>query len=115
MKQSAYEILHIEPGANAKSIRRAYKELIRVYGPEQNPEKFSEIREAFEHLSRTENFRPDSNFPYYHNILTDIEKDPSMATAEKEFDPVEVYQLLTNIFETPYNTAYEIKSLLKND
>ena len=46
------ELLGVEPGADARELRRAYTRLIRVYKPEQEPEKFQRIRAAYELLLR---------------------------------------------------------------
>ena len=45
-----YEILGIEQGADEKTIKRAYFKLIRTYSPEKDPERFQEIRAAYERL-----------------------------------------------------------------
>lgn len=50
-----YEVLGISPNADAKEIKRAYFRLVRQYSPETNPERFQEIREAYEHLTSKEN------------------------------------------------------------
>ena len=45
-----YKTLGLEQGASQKEIKRAYFSLVRKYSPEEAPEKFREIREAYEHL-----------------------------------------------------------------
>lgn len=45
-----YEILGIQDDADEKTIKRAYFKLIRVYTPEKDPERFQEIRAAYERL-----------------------------------------------------------------
>lgn len=45
-----YEILGIQEDADEKKIKRAYFKLIREYSPEKNPERFQEIRAAYERL-----------------------------------------------------------------
>lgn len=45
-----YTVLGLEQGANQKEIKRAYFSLVRKYSPEESPEKFREIREAYERL-----------------------------------------------------------------
>lgn len=46
-----YQILGIEEGADEKEIKRAYFKLIRTYSPEKDPERFQEIRAAYERLT----------------------------------------------------------------
>jgi hypothetical protein len=43
-----YELLGVQPGVSPHDLRRAYTGLIRVYKPEQFPEHFRRIREAYE-------------------------------------------------------------------
>lgn len=46
-----YQILGIAENADPKEIKRAYFRLVRQYSPETDPERFQEIREAYEHLT----------------------------------------------------------------
>ena len=48
--KSDYEILGLEEGADEKEIKRAYFKLVRQFTPEKAPERFQEIREAYENL-----------------------------------------------------------------
>ncbi len=50
--QDPYALLGVRPGASAKEVRKAYTRLIRHYKPEQYPEHFRRIRDAFETLQR---------------------------------------------------------------
>ncbi len=43
-----FELLGVPPGVGERELRRAYARLIRVYKPEQFPEHFRRIREAYE-------------------------------------------------------------------
>ncbi len=54
MVQDYYEILGTQPGASALDIKKAYFSLVRKYPPEQYPEEFKRIREAYEVLSNEE-------------------------------------------------------------
>ena len=49
-----YEILGIDANADEKTIKKAYFRLIRVHSPEKDPEKFQQIRAAYERLSNPE-------------------------------------------------------------
>lgn len=46
----AYKVLGIAKGADQKEIKRAYFRLVRQFSPEHDPERFQEIREAYEAL-----------------------------------------------------------------
>ena len=50
-----YDILGLKRGASPQEIKRAYFTMVRKYSPEKDPEKFREIRDAYEHLQKMEN------------------------------------------------------------
>lgn len=54
MRKNYYEILGLDEGASESEIKRAYFKLIRTFSPESDPEKFQEIREAYENLKNPE-------------------------------------------------------------
>jgi curved DNA-binding protein CbpA len=45
-----YETLGISPDADEVALRKRYLELVRQYSPEKSPERFAQIREAYEQL-----------------------------------------------------------------
>lgn len=47
-----YKVLGLEPGAAPQEVKRAYFSLVRKYSPETDPDKFREIREAYEQLQK---------------------------------------------------------------
>lgn len=49
-----YEILGIEENADERTVKKAYFKLIRTYSPEKDPERFQEIRAAYERLMENE-------------------------------------------------------------
>jgi curved DNA-binding protein CbpA len=49
-KLDPYRVLGIDRRASDADIKRAYFQLVRQYPPEQAPEKFQEIRAAYEEL-----------------------------------------------------------------
>ena len=59
-KRDYYEVLGVEKGADAESIKKAYRKLAMKYHPDRNPgnaeaeEKFKEAAEAYEVLSDAE-------------------------------------------------------------
>jgi curved DNA-binding protein CbpA len=46
----AYAVLGLPPDSDDDAIRRRYLELVRQFSPEHHPEKFAEIRKAYEQL-----------------------------------------------------------------
>src|SRR5690349_15738491 len=52
-----YALLGVRPGDDARAIRKAYAALIRRFKPEQFPDQFQRIREAFERVQEMESWR----------------------------------------------------------
>lgn len=50
--EDSNELLGVSFGVTPRDLRRAYNRLIRIYKPEQFPEQFRRIREAYESLLR---------------------------------------------------------------
>lgn len=48
--ESPYQVLGVSPGADAEIVRQRYLQLVRQFPPEQAPEKFGEIRAAYDQL-----------------------------------------------------------------
>ena len=51
-KDKAYEVLKINSNASTEEIKTAYAELSKKYHPEENPEEFQQIHEAYTTLKR---------------------------------------------------------------
>jgi len=74
--KNPYEVLGIKEGASEEEIKKAYRELVKKYHPDQyrdNPlsklaeEKLREINEAYEYLMKNGNFKRDSGQRYDRN------------------------------------------------
>ncbi len=50
MTSNPYEVLGLTPQADSETIRARYLSLVREFSPERAPERFSQIREAYEQL-----------------------------------------------------------------
>lgn len=46
--ENVFELLGVKLGADEKALKRAYQRLIKIYRPEQYPEEFRRIREAYD-------------------------------------------------------------------
>lgn len=104
---SPYEILDIPRNATMKDIKRRYKDLIREFTPEHNPEKFMEIRAAYEMLLSTEMNAQDT-FPIYKKPLDFLNQ-----SAEKNNEEGISKTLLGTFFETPFDTVAELDKLFQ--
>jgi curved DNA-binding protein CbpA len=43
-----YAVLGVSPESDDETIRKRYLELVRQFSPEQHPQRFSEVRAAYE-------------------------------------------------------------------
>lgn len=50
MIQDPFHVLGLAQGASAEKVRETYLALIREFTPERSPQKFAEIRQAYELL-----------------------------------------------------------------
>ncbi|HEX4150514.1 MAG TPA: J domain-containing protein, partial [Pirellulales bacterium] len=55
--QNPYQLLGVQPSVEPRDLKRAYTQLIRVYKPEQFPDHFRRLREAYETVLRQVEFR----------------------------------------------------------
>jgi DnaJ-class molecular chaperone len=102
--ESPYEILNLPVNASLESVKRQYKLLIRQYPPEQNAEMFNKIRAAYDQIN-TELFKKNASLPLYKKALG------TRQTGENT-PSVGQHTLLTLVFETPFNTPFELEKLL---
>lgn len=84
-----YEILGIEENADEKEIKKAYFQLIRKYSPEKNPERFQEIREAYERLTE-EKDKPENSiqleFPADDKLATQMFDQIQQLMQEQDYE-----------------------------
>jgi curved DNA-binding protein CbpA len=45
-----YSVLGLSPDSDDEAIRRRYLQLVRQFSPEQHPDQFASIRQAYENL-----------------------------------------------------------------
>jgi hypothetical protein len=72
--QNSYELLGVVPGVSERDLRRAYTRLIRTWKPEQFPEHFKRIRDAYELALRYNS--------YFGSAMSEEEPAPSDSVEE---------------------------------
>ena len=71
-----YEILGIDENADPKQIKKAYFRLIRIHSPEKDPEKFQQIRAAYDRLTNPQTVTEDAfAFPLPDHSFTKLYTD----------------------------------------
>ena len=88
-KAQAYAVLRIEPGCTQEEIKKAYAALSRQYHPEEYPEEFQQIHDAYRMLRRQEQ-RHQTIHPVTVTGTKETDLQLGDVTEETELQPVEV-------------------------
>jgi curved DNA-binding protein CbpA len=108
VRYSPYEVLGLEANASERQAKRRYQQLIREHTPEHSPEMFNAIREAYEAI-KSAGLESGSQFPLYRKPLDWLEAQAPEGGKSLE-SPKEA---LSEVFETPFSTAAELRNLLR--
>ena len=91
---NCWEVLGIEPTSDKKEIKKAYARLLKQYHPEENPEEFKQIQEAYQHC-----LHPDQeveSVSYKQEVRTEnMEVEPISIREEDEIVPPPVPKVET--------------------
>lgn len=89
LQKSCWEILGIEPTRDKQNIKRAYARLSRNCHPEDNPEEFRQIHEAYEHAMNM------AEFISLKDVYLSQEEDKTSGITAVQDDPAtELEQLI---------------------
>ena len=102
--ENPYEILELPLEASLEDVKKQYKTFVRQYSPERDPEMFNTIRTAYDAVN-SELFDKDKKLTRYHKPLDLCGTDKNAVKSDNR-------PLLTTVFETPFNTAFELEKLL---
>ena len=83
---NAYRLLGLEPGCSREEIKEAYAALSKLYHPEDYPEKFQEIHEAYQILNRVErrNRSIENDIPVQQPVFSFTEE--TIETQDEHYD-----------------------------
>ena len=95
ISRGLYTILEIEPTDNIKDIKRAYAKVIRKYHPEENPEEWKRVHDAYEQI--LESLSKEENNTI--KALLDTEEHFAEKSAQKSDDEPQKEKLKTAIAE----------------
>lgn len=80
-----HEVLGVSADADQKEIKKAYFKLVRQFSPEKDPERFQEIRGAYERLQQAEAQEKEGNFP----LTMEMPDEPFAHSMMKQIDRLE--------------------------
>lgn len=83
--ENLYDILEIDKNASKKEIKLAYVKLLRMYPPEQNNDKFQNIRKAYEILSNEKSRNEYDAFFEHGDEIKELEKIAEEYLIQGEF------------------------------
>lgn len=63
--ERAFHVLQLEPTKDRRAIKRAYANLVKQYHPEEYPEKWQEIHEAYKIAEKCATYSPVKNRPVF--------------------------------------------------
>jgi len=92
-----WDILGIAPTTDKRTIRKAYAKLLKEYHPEERPEKFEEINNAYQAaMSYADYAGYEASYLYEHEEYEEFKEDEGFADlSEEDYDAQEPYTHLT--------------------
>ena len=91
---NCWEVLGIEPTSDKKEIKKAYARLLKQYHPEENPEEFKQIQEAYQHCLHPDQEVESVSYEQNIEIKQDIKTEP-ISMKEDEITPPPVPKVET--------------------
>lgn len=119
--RNPWAILELEPTEDKKTIKRAYAKQIRKYHPEDEPEKFKEVQEAYETIMNSLENNGSSNQGVFDidfgtvntqtnfNVSYVQETPPPMEEDDLGLDEAFKHIDETNLNNTQLNTTEDVK------
>ena len=87
--KNLYETLGIEKAATEQEIKKAYNKLLRKYSPEKEPEKYKEIREAYDTLRDTERRKNYDAYFDHGDEIQKLEEEANNLIEKEEYSQAE--------------------------
>lgn len=87
MSDDPYGVLGLDRSADADDVRRAYLRLIRIHTPESDPERFKQVRSAYETL-RSPLRRAELAVQAFDETVSEPDLDLVAVLGDEELDVV---------------------------
>ena len=100
-----WETLELSPGSSPAEVKKAYFRLVRQYTPEKDPERFQQIRAAYEMLKDGENISQESDFtvPDHPVVRYFIEQAINLFSRKQYAEAARLFESALEILpEDPY-------------
>lgn len=91
---NCWKVLGIEPTSDKKEIKKAYARLLKQYHPEENPEEFKQIQEAYQQCLHPDQEIESVSYKQNIKIKQDIKTEP-ISMKEDEIAPPPVPKVET--------------------
>lgn len=91
---NCWKVLGIEPTSDKKEIKKAYARLLKQYHPEENPEEFKQIQEAYQQCLHPDQEVESVSYEQNIEIKQDIKTEP-ISMKEDEIAPPPVPKVET--------------------
>lgn len=91
---NCWDVLGIEPTQDKKEIKKAYARLLKQYHPEENPEEFKQIQEAYQQCLHPDQEVESVSYEQNVDIKQDIKTEP-ISMKEDEITPPPVPKVET--------------------
>ena len=91
---NCWKVLGIEPTSDKKEIKKAYARLLKQYHPEENPEEFKQIQEAYQQCLHPDQEVESVSYEQNVDIKQDIKTEP-ISMKEDEITPPPVPKVET--------------------
>ena len=91
---NCWDVLGIEPTQDKKEIKKAYARILKQYHPEENPEEFKQIQEAYQQCLHPNQEIESVSYEQNIEIKQDIKTEP-ISMKEDEITPPPVPKVET--------------------
>ncbi|WP_300276154.1 J domain-containing protein [Peptacetobacter sp.] len=120
--KNLYKILNININSSKKEVKARYFKLVKKYSPEKNPEKFVEIREAYEILMDSK-LREEYNFKLQEELekqnmqIKKLEKEADELSLNAEYEKaIKIYKKILKINYSKESIKSKLSTvLIKNN